>query len=1225
MTNGLEHSYVGIEPRRRAAPLPPQLDRLEALKRVRGHVDAVMVSVGANDARFGAVVSLCARSGFCPDQKLGSRPAGIEVPDLIERLPDEYARVAPRLAGVVEDPRDVLLTEYFDPLYGTNGRFCHRSLGKASATELRWAEQSLLLPLNDATRAAAARHGWSHVGGIRQSFARHGYCAGRARWIVRVDDSFLKHTGSPAIPRLKGTMHPNASGHEAIAARLAPALANRLGLPPPVLTARAVATDPDAPVERREGPTPWPWILGAVLLALLTGLWLVARGWAKRLSLLVRRSYRPDPVPTTDGPQRQPVPFDERTWTQLLALAAKVLSSVAAGTGIVLVLGATILWVRYSAVGAPGGASVNAAGQQEWLVAGWHALLLFALLGGVAVLLARALDPNAQAGRPTRRGLGVILALELLAAVMLGDFDVVQRVQIASGLVFAALLISILVDRAIPAVRTLYKWWFQDIEAPPESNVGANPADPNDVLSSAKPNEAPKARGPFRRLLEVGWQLLLPLAVLAGAVVIACMAERTDRLFIVPALLTAALLFTGPGGIARNASVGKDHGERSPIEAPRVLLAVTALLCMGILLGRDEFWLLGAAVFACLLAFGCLVVAAVTGRRFAPYAAAVFLSVPLFGAAVASLRAIERPELQPLAALTDDGRAVCGVYVGRSDGRLWYAVLEPRRDVSSSSRTVRAQGRLAAVPDGDGTSVRLGPLQSLPDAQVRAVTLRDELLAERGRPRGGPTCTTQSVPARAQTPREGALRRLADRYTPDLTMFRNDFFPPTSVQTMFAFRDRHRPLCRRVDVTHCLRLAHQGELPWTGGQGQYLDFPAKPSSIKDQRKQLLRALGPDPDGNASTYFLVAGDKGSRSPVSLQYWFFYPFNYQRVELGRGRVTGGYHEGDFETVGVVLSARRRPRYVWMARHDNEGRAFAWNETALETTDDHVRAYVARGSHASYERCGRHRRPVGGGRVDDFAVCDDQDPLRLSPSTATRIDLARVGWACWQGRFGQSAETQTERIPQFVNNGPRSPLWQQDFGGVEARPCDDLPDPGRRQGPAEEILDSAAAARLRRTAGRLTPLIDDCADWERPQLEGVYLVACDEAALDRYVASGLEDAGPEHVRIARPGDPRRTPFADMPAVQRDHDALRPAEWRITAAAPAQRTIFVSCRQGPRTLDASFMDVQLLPGRTYRVDDRGPDVWRLRTADGSIVAQAAPVDNGVPAGAAVDCSIRG
>ncbi|HEX6389165.1 MAG TPA: hypothetical protein VFZ89_06960, partial [Solirubrobacteraceae bacterium] len=387
----------------------------------------------------------------------------------------------------------------------------------------------------------------------------------------------------------------------------------------------------------------------------------------------------------------------------------------------------------------------------------------------------------------------------------------------------------------------------------------------------------------------------------------------------------------------------------------------------------------------------------------------------------------------------------------------------------------------------------------------------------------------------------------------------------------------------------------------------------------------------DPERSATTYYLAAGT--GDEPLSLQYWFFFPFNYQDVFLGPGRVKGGFHEGDFESVGVLLSGNderprydRQPRYVWMARHDAEGRVFAWNETALEVEDGHVKVHTARGSHASYEHCGRQTRPVGGGKVDDHAPCDDADLLNLEAESTPRVDLARAGWACWQGRFGQSSETVIEGLPQVVNRGPRSPLWQQSFGGVEAAPCRGVPDPGDRQGPAEAVNDPETAARLREGAGRLVPLVDDCADWMRPTLGGVIIVACNDDLLNEYVRGDFRRPPVEaQVQIKRPDDPApRSAVPDVPAVQRDHDALRPSEWRIKPERTTRLTVYVACRQGRRTLEARFENVRLDPSREYRVDDRGPEVWRLRTGLGDVAAEALPVVNGAPAGSVVDCSTR-
>jgi len=1206
IARGILGPYAGIEPVPGGRDeLRPQLAGLAALAAARGgKADAVMISVGANDVRFGSIVALCATPpGGCARGKLGGIPASEAIPDLLAGLEPQYDRLARSLGDLVASPRDVLLTEYFNPTRDRHGDVCTRSLGAARRDDLRFAEASLLLPLNDAGRAAARRKGFTYVPGIRRRFTRHGYCAGKERWVVRISDSLLKSAGSTGAFRTKGTMHPNAAGHEAIADALAPRLARRLGLPRPQAPARPPALDVEAAAIADKDPSKWAYVaLG--LLALLVVV-LVFRDWARRVTLLFRPSGRDDPAEAPPPAAVAPHAADS-AWVRVLVTAAKAVGAVASLTGLVLLLGGTILWVRFASVGAPAGQAVNAAGQREWLVTGWHALILFVLVAGIAVLITHLLDRRATMSRPTRRGLMLVLVLELTVAVAIGDFRTEEKLQLVAGFALATFLLHLLIDHAIPAGQMLQAGNLADV---PERTWGWLVGNP----------------GAHHRRRRIAWRVLA-LVPLAGALVAASVTERDDRwLFVGAALAIAVVMFTARGGIADDVDA-REAGKPvdASLETPRVLLSATILACLAILLGRDEIWLLGAAGTAAALALVCLIVAAASATRFWPYAIAVMIAVPLYGAVLFSIRAVDRPELQPLAAIAPDGQAVCGLYVGRTDGRIWYAELDLDENVPKT-RSVRLRGRLTSVPDGDDTVMRVAPLQSLADAQVRAARLRDELLAERARPPGGPTCTTAASKPIPPTRRERQLRQIADRFAPDLLVSKGDRFPPTSVLTMFALHDRRRQTCRRVDPNHCLRLSHPGELPWSGGAGQYLDYPAKPRSRSGQRASLIRTLGTaDPEQSATTYYLVAG-RGDE-PLSVQHWFYYPFNYQRVFLGPGRVSGGFHEGDFESVGVLLSARDHlPRAVWMARHDREGRVFGWNETALDVSAGHVRVHVARGSHASYEHCGRQVRPVGGGKVDDHVPCDDADLLHFNAASTRRVDLARAGWACWRGRFGQSSETVLEGLPQVVNNGPLSPLWQQSFGGVENAPCRGVRDPGSRQGPAEAVNPPQTAARLRERAGSLVPLVDDCGDWTRPPLGGVIIVACNQDVLDAFVGSGFRDPGPEQVRIARPDDPPpRSTIPDVPAVQRDHDALRPSEWRITTQRTTRMTIYLSCRQGRRTLDARFEDVELRPGLRYRIDDRGPEVWRLHNGLGDVIAEATPVHDGAPAGATVDCSAR-
>jgi hypothetical protein len=300
--------------------------------------------------------------------------------------------------------------------------------------------------------------------------------------------------------------------------------------------------------------------------------------------------------------------------------------------------------------------------------------------------------------------------------------------------------------------------------------------------------------------------------------------------------------------------------------------------------------------------------------------------------------------------------------------------------------------------------------------------------------------------------------------------------------------------------------------------------------------------------------------------------------------------------------------------MARHADEGRVFAWNEDALERAGDHPTIYAAQGSHADYESCTtKTRYQAKNGLIDDRPACKERQQLHLSPESTPLTDLSRVRWGCWRGLFGHRREAGYESIPYLVADAPRSPLWQQHFDTDRAEPCRGV-EPGRILSRAgEEVLSPATSALLRRRAGHLDALIDECADWERPPAEGAYLVACDPEALRRYVAGGLEDQGPGGVRIDVASGSRVMPGqVTLPAVRRTVDTRKLDPWRIVAVTPATVSVYAACRQGDRAhaqqLEARFESVALTPGRALHVDDRVPGVWRLRTEDGRDVARVAP-----------------
>jgi lysophospholipase L1-like esterase len=223
---------------------PPQLDRLAALP--AADVDALMISIGANDVGFQRIVTFCTLKDRCPTNR--SFPPAVEwaaqrhvpVPTLdkyvserIAELGPDYDRVNARIPSAI-DRGHVLIVEYFDPTRWPAQHQCpvfdervirHPEEGLVTTAESSWARDHVLISLNDAVRAAARRNGWTVVDGVDERFDGHGICAPKPeRWVRTLAESLaLQHNVS-------GTLHPNEAGHRATAALIRAKLASVLGV-----------------------------------------------------------------------------------------------------------------------------------------------------------------------------------------------------------------------------------------------------------------------------------------------------------------------------------------------------------------------------------------------------------------------------------------------------------------------------------------------------------------------------------------------------------------------------------------------------------------------------------------------------------------------------------------------------------------------------------------------------------------------------------------------------------------------------------------------------------------------------------------------------------------------------------------------------------------------------------------------------------------------------------
>ena len=456
------------------------------------------------------------------------------------------------------------------------------------------------------------------------------------------------------------------------------------------------------------------------------------------------------------------------------------------------------------------------------------------------------------------------------------------------------------------------------------------------------------------------------------------------------------------------------------------------------------------------------------------------------------------------------------------------------------------------------------------------------------------------------------------RYQPYLVLERDDGFWPVSVTTIDRLSGGGGP-CLRTERDAACDPISVAELPWSSGPSSaYIDYPAKDTDPGAQRQAVLRALGGGGlGGSAQLYFFLTG-RGRGSPISLQYWFYYPYNYLPARfLGHSFLNTDLHEGDFEGVSILLSARtRRPVYVWMPRHTSEGERYVWGEGALERRDEHPVGYVARGSHATYGSCGRKFRAAlieeGPAALkahhvvfdvpDDRVSCSPEDRYELGP-TLPVLNLARTAWACFPGHFGAAPHYGAPRN-QYHADGPRSPLFQQKFDLDDPRACDSVDQPAA-EGGREIVAGRETAEALGLAGGRLDTLFNRCQDWRQRPAEGSYLLACDQETLSAFFDSGLEDRGRQALRIG--GDPAPS-GPSVPAVFESREPGAVDLATIRTAQLAHPVVYVAVRDGDDLRTAEFERLELEPGQRLQLQRPNRSEWRLvdAAAPGRVVASA-------------------
>jgi hypothetical protein len=170
---------------------------------------------------------------------------------------------------------------------------------------------------------------------------------------------------------------------------------------------------------------------------------------------------------------------------------------------------------------------------------------------------------------------------------------------------------------------------------------------------------------------------------------------------------------------------------------------------------------------------------------------------------------------------------------------------------------------------------------------------------------------------------------------------------------------------------------------------------------------------------------------SRTRIDLQYWIWYPFNGYSASFPPGEVWQ-VHEGDWESVSVILDLEGRPLFVGLSKHC-EGTRRDWSDARRRGA--RPIAYVALGSHANYFEPGTFRHsPVCWPR----ALRDVVRALRLRDRTGSGrvvrpllvpVTSTQPSWMQFAGKWGESGYVHFPNNPPIAYDGaPRAPAFQE-----------------------------------------------------------------------------------------------------------------------------------------------------------------------------------------------------
>jgi len=407
----------------------------------------------------------------------------------------------------------------------------------------------------------------------------------------------------------------------------------------------------------------------------------------------------------------------ESARSQLIAWAVSALPVIAGGigfAGFVALLGAGVVWIRFDAAQLPADQALAKFPQGDLIGTGAVTLMLFLILGVLAVLL-----------------------VYLLQSVLPAQSERRLEAYDTDGL-----------EDSLRSARSRLEAINTDLaKAKEEPEVAADVA----VLEGLRAKALEAIAWIEEKLLEReaadhGAKVLIPTAANQLGLVILLVAEviiviwvsgasAAEKVVFYIVAVLAALAFAAIGsftevGEARPDTILVRAGDKQRVAEGtyvrswsilQVALAIGPAAFLGLLIDK---WLTIPIVLAPMLFAGNLAIGKLHPRRFFWYGCSIFVSVALFGAVLTYSRTRRDPTMQPAAAILNNGKSYAGLYVTETSDRLYLAHVDT---APGSGAPVAGSGRIFWLDRKDIHTLSIGPLQKVAAANERSEALKAEL------------------------------------------------------------------------------------------------------------------------------------------------------------------------------------------------------------------------------------------------------------------------------------------------------------------------------------------------------------------------------------------------------------------------------------------------------------------------------------------------------------------